>query len=666
MRRLAFAALVASLLTACSNSSTNGPTGLSTTSNSSTSTSADSAATTSVPTTEPTTTAVPAPRYAATIDALLHLGRPIVLAHTGGEDNFPGSTMYAYGESVKAGVDMLDLNVMQSKDGVLMVQHDNSIDRTTGGTGKVGDLTKDQLQALDNAYWFAADCGDCHDRPGPAYLYRGIRTGAKPPPAGYTADDFTIPTLTQLIERFPDIPLNIEIEGSGAPARAAADALLGVLRQSHRDKSSVVASFQDDIVAYFHGLAPDIEVSPGLAVMTAYVLQRTPIPDGMRILQLPPTFQGIAVITPALVARTIKEGLPIWVWPNDRALENLGAYRTFLGEGIAGLNINLPAQGVQAVKEHSQAAAVPTTASGGCSASHAAIAADTTGLVTLGGDTGPFFQHLPPAYDGTTRLPLVIDLHGWSEPAAFHKVVSRLASYGDAQRFVTITPEIARKVPFWKTTFDGSDVRWIGALLDTAESSLCLDTNRVYVTGFSNGGMLSSTLACVLAGRVAAIAAVAGLRDPTGCAPSRPVPVITFHGTEDPYLAYTGGIGPAARHLATPDGSGTIGSGAALPDDLIAPETNKTMPDIAAAWATRNGCTSDTTDEQVAADVTARHWQCPDNGETVLYTVSGGGHTWPGSPALVSVATLVGRTTMSIDATKLMWQFFLRHPLAAR
>ncbi len=310
-----------------------------------------------------TTTTGPPARYAQTIDELLSIGRPIVLAHTGGEDNFPASTLFAFGESVKAGVDMLDLNVLLTKDGVLVVQHDETVDGSTNGTGAVADLTYDQIAALDDAYWFTTDCGVCHENQQPAaYLYRGIRTGEKPAPEGYTADDFAMPTFRQLVERFPDIPLNIEIKGEKEPAKAAADQLATELRELGRADASVVASFSDDIVSYFHAIAPDVEVSPGLTVLTAYVLDGTPMPDGMRILQLPPEFGGLKVITPELIATSKKAGYTIWVWPNNRSLENLESYRKFLDEGIDGLNINFPEQGVRAVKEYMSLAAMSLAA----------------------------------------------------------------------------------------------------------------------------------------------------------------------------------------------------------------------------------------------------------------------------------------------------------------
>jgi len=70
------------------------------------------------------------------------------------------------------------------------------------------------------------------------------------------------------------------------------------------------------------------------------------------------------------------------------------------------------------------------------------------------------------------------------------------------------------------------------------------DERRVFVTGYSNGAFLASKLACVDADRIAAIAPVSGLRDPADCAPKRPVPAVTFHGTGDEWVAFTGGLGP--------------------------------------------------------------------------------------------------------------------------
>ncbi len=662
MRRLAAFACSLLVIAACSDSGTD--------SSSASSQGSTTVAATQTTTTEPvaattmpaTTTTEPPTRYAATIDELLAIGRPIVLAHTAGEDQFPASTLYGFGESVKAGVDMLDLNVLLTKDGVLVVQHDDTVDRSTNGTGAVADLTYDEVSALDDAYWFTADCGVCNDRPEADYLYRGIRTGDRPPPAGYSPDDFAIPSFRQLVERFPDIPLNIEIKGSGDAAKAAADELLVELDDLGRADASVVASFDDEIVSYFHSIAPDIEVSPGLGVLTAYVLDSTPVPDGMRILQLPPVYSDLQVITPELVTRTKADGYPIWVWPNNRDLENYDAYLAFLQQGIDGLNINFPEQGVQAVHDFTTPgallAAAPTAA---CAVDSEVLAPDATVSFEAAALAGTYMRHLPPAYDRSTPLPVIFDLHGWSQPAAVQVLMSDLPAFGDAHRFITITPDITRPVALWDVALDGPDTKWMTALLDELEATLCMDTNRVFFAGMSNGAMMTSSMACALSGRIAAVAPVAGIRNPTGCEFERPVPVIAFHGTDDLYLAYDGGFGPKVADLPNPSGEGTLGtSAAATGPDL------QSVPQMAAAWAGRNGCQlSDPTQARVNDDVTQLAWDCPQGAEALLYRVDGGGHAWPGSSFSASVADFVGFTTMSISADDLMWRFFRSHPLSS-
>ncbi|CAB4364198.1 MAG: hypothetical protein F2681_01080 [Actinobacteria bacterium] len=600
-----------------------------------------------------TTTVAPAPK---TIDELLTLGRPLVLAHTAGEDEFPASTMYAFGESAKAGVDMLDLNVMLSKDGVLVVQHDDTVDGSTNGTGAVGDLTYAQISALDDAYWFTQACGVCHDRPESEYLYRGMRTGDAPPPNGYSADDFAVPTFEQLAARFPSLSMGIEIKGTGAPAHAAADELARLLVALDRVDSTVISSFDDEVLTYFHSLLPAAELSPGQGALTDWVLSRKPVPAGMRILQLPPTASGITVITPQLVADSAAAGYVVWVWPNDRTLENLASYASFLEMGVTGLNINYPAQGVQAVKDFVANAAVATAASTGCGA--AIPPGETTQPFTAAGLDGSYIRHLPPVYDGTRALPLVIDLHGWSESAAIHVQFSGLGATGDKHGFITITPAIERPVDLWNTSSGSADLTWLEGMLDDAEASTCIDTNRVFFAGMSNGAMMTSRVACWIPDRVAAAAPVAGVRHESDCAPGRTVPMIAFHGTDDAYLAYTGGYGPKVAALPRPDGSGPIGTAVIAGD-----EAPVAVPDVVAAWANANGCTGDPVDTDVADDVVRRTWTCPADGETVLYTITGGGHTWPGSAVAAKVEDLIGRTTMSISANELMWEFFRRHPL---
>jgi len=258
--------------------------------------------------------------------------------------------MFAFGESMKAGVDMLDLNVSLTGDGEVIVQHDDTTDRTTNGSGDVMTMDLATIQALDNAYWFTTDC-TCKDHPDADYVYRGVRTGEVPPPAGYTPDDFAVPTLRQLVERYPDVPLNVEIEGDGQRGVATATATVALLTELGRMDATVFSAFGDDIVASLVQLAPDAEISPGLGASADWVLSNTPLPAGQRILQLPPEYEGLQVLTPEVIQRSHDAGYLIWVWPTERAQENQQAYLDFLNQGMDGLNINFPATGVQAVQQ---------------------------------------------------------------------------------------------------------------------------------------------------------------------------------------------------------------------------------------------------------------------------------------------------------------------------
>lgn len=294
-------------------------------------------------------TTATAPTGPLTVQQLLDLGRPIVLAHAAGEDQFPHSSPYGYAESVVAGVDMLDFDVQLTGDGVLVIQHDDSTGRTADQDLVVAESTYEQLHALDNAYWFTADCV-CADAAPQDYLYRGIRTGAVVPPAGYTADDFAIARFRDIAERFANLAVNIEIKGEGEPGIAAARQLATELTELDLLDNAVVASFDDNVVTAFHEFAPTVEISPGLGASTAWVLDSTPLPDGMRILQLPPKFGDIDVLSPETMAKTHAAGYFVWVWPNDRTLENPAAYQQLLADGMDGLNINFPKLGVEAVE----------------------------------------------------------------------------------------------------------------------------------------------------------------------------------------------------------------------------------------------------------------------------------------------------------------------------
>ncbi|MFC3962189.1 alpha/beta hydrolase family esterase [Nocardia jiangsuensis] len=312
-------------------------------------------------------------------------------------------------------------------------------------------------------------------------------------------------------------------------------------------------------------------------------------------------------------------------------------------------------------------AAVPAAAgadpgavpSAGC-AIPAAAAGHTTQTYAGAGRTGFYLRDVPAA---PGPYPLVVDLHGYLEPAEIQTRSSGVGEYGLQRGYATVTPQIDEPgPPRWNFQPGGADIDWLTGVLDDAEAALCVDTRRVYVTGLSMGAFTSSALACRLSGRIAAVAPVAGLQDFEWCDTTRPVPVIAFHGTDDPIVAYGGGAGPNARLLPRTDGTGSANQ-QNLDRGPNGPAP-RSIPDNAAAWAARNGCAAGPAVEQVAPDVVRYRYSCPADGSVEFWSITGGGHVWPGSKVPFP-EPFVGKDTPSIAATPIIWDFFQAHPLPA-
>ena len=327
------------------------------------------------------------------------------------------------------------------------------------------------------------------------------------------------------------------------------------------------------------------------------------------------------------------------------------------GSGAAAPKSSATADRPSGARSAASAKAAP---SAGCRGDAAGLAAgEEKTTITSGGVERWYLRHVPPAHDITKPLPVVVDLHGYTEGAVVHARQSDLGAFGDRHGFVTITPQGLGAVARWEAALGSADVKFIGDLLDRVEQTVCVDTARVFFTGLSNGAMMTSVVACALADRVAAVAPVAGITDVAGCKPALRVPIVAFHGTADPFLAYDGGLGPSVAKLPAPDGSGkTLG-------ELGARNRPKgpSVPDVLRSWARRNGCTGQASEKHIAADVTELSFACPAGADVELFRVEGGGHSWPGSAFSKQIEAVVGPTTDSISADEVMWTFFQAHPL---
>jgi polyhydroxybutyrate depolymerase len=230
---------------------------------------------------------------------------------------------------------------------------------------------------------------------------------------------------------------------------------------------------------------------------------------------------------------------------------------------------------------------------------------------------------VPPGYDGRQRLPLVLDLHGSGGNAAGQARNSGLETLSATERFIvaTLEGEGGRwNVPVQPNRPD--DVMYVSDVIAQVASKACVDDTRVYATGFSGGGRMTSLLACQLGSRIAAVAPVSGLRFPGPCT-GRAIPVLTFHGLADSQNPYDG-------HAA--------GRGA---------EWEESVPDALASWARHDSCKGDAILEDPPGPLSTMRYQgCTSGTEVRMIRIDGLGHTW---------------SKVEVDTTAVMWQFFKSH-----
>lgn len=291
------------------------------------------------------TTAAPDREVTApSIAELLEADRTLLIAHAGGDRDAPQETMYAYTRAAEAGSDVLEFDVMLTADDQLVVHHDDTVDRLTDGTGAVADMTLDEIQQLDAAYWWAPACtdGTCRELSPEDYEYRGIRTGEVDAPEGFSAEDFRVPTFREVAEAFPDLPLDVEIKGGGESALAAVDVLAEELESLDRVDSTIVVSFDAAIVEAMHERLPEVATSPGLSTLTEWVLGEEPL-EGYDVVQIPPSYEGIDLLE-AVLGRAESEGVVVWIWPNDGdTQENSEYYQQLVDAGVGGVLAGSPA-----------------------------------------------------------------------------------------------------------------------------------------------------------------------------------------------------------------------------------------------------------------------------------------------------------------------------------
>jgi len=271
---------------------------------------------------------------------------------------------------------------------------------------------------------------------------------------------------------------------------------------------------------------------------------------------------------------------------------------------------------------------------------------DSVHALTFGGLQRDYVLHVPPGYDPARAAPLVLAFHGIGLDAKEMMRISGLSAQSDASGFLAAYPNGTGEKKSWngglccgEAARNGTDdVGFVKAVIADIASYANIDSKRIYVTGFSNGAFLVYRLACEAADQIAAfgpIGATQALRDEESCRPKRPVPLIHFHGTADELNPYNG--------LTTGAGVEFV-----------------SVPHAIAYWAEADGCPASPESTTTGSIVHELYGPCAGGATVELYTVVDGEHAWPGGEA---VSAQVGKPTMEISATALMWEYFMAHPL---
>lgn len=278
------------------------------------------------------------------------------------------------------------------------------------------------------------------------------------------------------------------------------------------------------------------------------------------------------------------------------------------------------------------------------------------------------FQH-EGAPGQARRRPAIIMLHGGGASGMNfkHLTYGGFEKLADRENVVIAYPEGYKRqwndgrnvstIPAQQQRID--DVGFISRLIAELIAKENVDPDRVYVGGISNGGMMSTRLACELSPRIAGIAVIAAAMPKnlaTTCKPSSPVSVIMMNGTRDPLVPYEGGEVEVGRRLAKGEKRGEV---------LSTPGTARFWAGKAGFPAEARPAVSYLPDANPSDYLRIRRteYKTGHGADVVLYTVEGGGHTWPGG-LQYAPDYMVGQTTQELNAVETMWAFFKAHPKA--
>jgi glycerophosphoryl diester phosphodiesterase len=222
-------------------------------------------------------------------------GRMLVIAHQGGDGLWPGDTLFAMERAAALGADVLEMDIHMTADGAIVLMHDDTVDRTTDGTGAISQMTLADIQALDAGYDWTEDDGQ-------TFPYRGQGIG--------------VPTLEEIFTAFPDMLMNIEIKQTDP---VMVEPFCQLIRDYGMEDKVLAASFDDDTVRAFRETCPEVATSAATNEVVALFVFKTLFlapaysPPALAV-QVPEYRSGLHVLTPRFVTAAHRRNVDVHPW----------------------------------------------------------------------------------------------------------------------------------------------------------------------------------------------------------------------------------------------------------------------------------------------------------------------------------------------------------------
>jgi len=245
--------------------------------------------------------------------------RPMVFAHRGGGGLFPENTLEAFEYSAKMGVDVLELDVHATSDGALVVHHDSTVDRTTDGRGRIGELTLDEIKKLDAGYSFSTDGGK-------TFPFRG--------------KGVTIPTLEEIFAALPEMTFNVEPKQQ---TPSIIKPLCSLIRERKMSDKVIVGSFRQAVLDEFRLECSEVATSASPSEVSKFLaLSKTGVAESysppMQALQVPEYIGSLQVVSKQFVEAAHKRNLKVHVWTINETAD----MQRLLELGVDGIMTDYP------------------------------------------------------------------------------------------------------------------------------------------------------------------------------------------------------------------------------------------------------------------------------------------------------------------------------------